>query len=205
MACKIFITGTDTDVGKTFISALLCSKWKANYWKPIQTGLETDQGDTSTVLDLVGRDLNYSSPALQYQKPLSPWRACVLENKPIIDISKITIPDGLDKSTLIIEGAGGVFVPITDKLITTDLIRHFDIPVIVVAKSELGTLNHTLLTVEHLKNNNVKILGVILNGDINNDNAEALKKYGVNIIAQIPRATSIREVEHLIPDLQNTI
>jgi len=85
------------------------------------------------------------------------------------------------------------------------LIRHFDIPVIVVAKSELGTLNHTLLTVEHLKNNNVKILGVILNGDINNDNAEALKKYGVNIIAQIPRATSIREVEHLIPDLQNTI
>lgn len=205
MAIKLFITGTDTDVGKTFISALLCKRWSAGYWKPIQTGLESDPGDTKTVSELLGSSLVTSTPALEYQKPLSPWRAVELENREAIDIKNISVPKELEqnKEVLIIEGAGGVFVPITESLITTDLIQHFDCPVIVVARSELGTLNHTLLTIEHLKNRGVKVIGVVLNGDLNNDNSRTLEAFGVKILFQIPRASTLDEVEHLVPDLKD--
>lgn len=203
MVKRIFVTGTDTDVGKTFISALLCKRWSASYWKPIQTGLESDVGDTKTVSDLLGAQLVTAPPALEYQKPLSPWRATVLEDAEPIDIQEITVPQIIEEQSdaLIIEGAGGVYVPITENLITTDLIKHFDCPVIVVARSELGTLNHTLLTIEHLKNRGVKILGVVLNGNLNDDNAKTLKSYGVKIICEIPKESTFEKVEHLVPDL----
>ncbi|CCH46728.1 hypothetical protein BN7_6325 [Wickerhamomyces ciferrii] len=203
MPKRIFITGTDTDVGKTFISALLVKKWKMAYWKPFQTGLNCDPGDTKTVTGLIGAELKTSSPAVELQLPLSPWRATVLESKSLIDLNTINIPNEIQDLPLIIEGAGGVQVPINDKQITTDLIKQFDVPVIVVARSELGTLNHTLLTIEHLQNRKVKVLGVILNGDINNDNADTLKAYGVNIICQIPKSKSLQEVEHLVPNLKD--
>lgn len=206
MTRKIFITGTDTDVGKTFISALLYKKWSTSYWKPIQTGLDSDDGDTKNVKKLIGKDLITAPPTFEYQLPLSPWRACVLEQRDSIDIEKITVPEKLIQDSnrpLIIEGAGGVFVPITENLITTDLIKQLDCPVIIVARSELGTLNHTLLTIEHLKQRNVKILGVILNGDLNLDNAETLRKFGVNIICQIPKAESLDDVLHLVPDFND--
>lgn len=205
MTKRIFITGTDTDVGKTFISALLCKKWLASYWKPFQTGLESDPGDTRTVKNLIGENLITAPPAVEYQMPLSPWRACVLEKREPIDIEAITIPGKVQEGSrpLIIEGAGGVFVPITERFITTDLVHQLNCPVIIVARSELGTLNHTLLTIEHLKQRQVKILGVILNGNLNSDNAETLQSYGVKILCQIPRAGSLDEVLHLVPDIND--
>jgi dethiobiotin synthase len=205
---NIFVTGTDTDVGKTFISALLVKRWNCDYWKPLQTGLDEDPGDCSTVERLLLESGQMPSqttihqPAHSYRKPLSPWRCTILENSPQIDIDTFTIPT--DKFT-IIEGAGGVLVPITKEATTIDLIKKFDIPTIVVARSTLGTLNHTLLTLEILKAAGVKVLGVILNGEINEDNALTLKELGVNIIAQIPKAKNLNEVVHRIPSLKSLI
>jgi dethiobiotin synthase len=202
---KIFVTGTDTDVGKTFISALLCKRWNANYWKPIQTGLETDPGDTATVSRLIGIKF-LQQPALTYQKPLSPWRAVVLEGREPIDLEQIKVPVFTDnEKPLIIEGAGGVYVPLTEKHITTDLIGSLKCPTIVVARSELGTLNHTLLTIEHLQNRHIPVLGVILNGNINEDNAEALRAFGVRILCQIPHADNLNDVVPLIPVLADVL
>jgi len=206
MVIAIFITGTDTDIGKTFVSAALVEKWNCNYWKPIQTGLSCDPGDTATVQKLVQRDKYFpclEKPAIEYQIPLSPYRCSVLEDKSEIDLTFIKIPQKFNNSSkpLIIEGAGGVFVPLTKKLITTDLIKHLHVPTIIVARSGLGTLNHTLLTIEHLKLHGVQILGVILNGDLNCDNRKCLEEFGVKVIAQIPRAATIKDVQQFIPDL----
>lgn len=202
---KIFVTGTDTDVGKTFISALLCKRWNANYWKPIQTGLETDFGDTATVSQLLRTHCS-QQPALVYQKPLSPWRAVVLEGREPIELKQIEVPEFAEnEKPIIIEGAGGVYVPLTEKLITTDLIEYLKCPTIVVARSGLGTLNHTLLTIEHLRSRHICVLGVILNGDINEDNAQALMAFGVRILCKIPQADSMDDVVSLIPALADVL
>lgn len=189
----VFITGTDTDVGKTFVSALLTKAWDANYWKPIQTGLESCQGDTETVKQLTNfPEDRFERPQVELDIPLSPWRAALKENKPQIEVSEIKIPPKYLNSSkpLIIEGAGGLFVPINETEITTDLILHLDIPVIFVARSGLGTINHTLLSLEHLKNRGINKVFVVMNGPINKDNAEAIEKFskGIKIIANIPHS-----------------
>lgn len=186
----VFITGTDTDVGKTVISALLTKAWDANYWKPIQTGLNCDPGDTATVKQLTGLpEERFLKPEVELQVPLSPWRACVAENIPPIE-KKFTLPPLNEESDrpLIIEGAGGLYVPIDSKRITTDIIRELDVPVILVARSGLGTLNHTLLSIEHLLNRNVKVLGVILNGEPDLDNAKTIEHFcPVPVLFSIPK------------------
>ncbi|KHC70805.1 dethiobiotin synthase [Candida albicans SC5314] len=206
----VFITGTDTDVGKTFISALLTKAWDANYWKPIQTGLESCQGDTETVQKLTNlSEDRFERPQIELNIPLSPWRAAIKENKPQTKVNEIAIPAKFLNSSrpLIIEGAGGLYVPINETEITTDLILHFDIPVILVARSGLGTINHTLLSLEHLKNRGIHKVYVVMNGPINTDNAEAIKRFskGIKIIANIPHSKS-NEIESLfsyVPSLDS--
>ncbi|KAG0682705.1 dethiobiotin synthase [Pichia californica] len=215
MTTPIFITGTDTDIGKTFISALLIEAWGCNYWKPIQTGLDSDPGDTFTIKKLLEQSLGVPKtttifqPQLEYMKPLSPWRCTILENKPSINIEELKFPATKDNLTgskyTIVEGAGGILVPINKTSYTTDIIKHLDASVIIVARSELGTLNHTLMTVEILKQNKIPILGVILNGDINNDNALTLSELNVKIIAQIPKANSLKDVVDLVPALETIL
>ena len=105
----VFITGTDTDVGKTFISALFTKAWDANYWKPIQTGLESCQGDTETVQELTNLlEDRFERPQIELNIPLSPWRAAIKENKPQTKVNEIAIPAKFLNSSrpLIIEGAG---------------------------------------------------------------------------------------------------
>lgn len=205
---NIFVTGTDTDVGKTFISALLVKKWDCEYWKPLQTGLDEDPGDCFTVQRLLdeshteSKNIKIHQPALSFRKPLSPWRCTVLENTPEIDIDSFIVPT--NKFTLI-EGAGGILVPIAKDRTTIDLIKKVNTPTIVVARSGLGTLNHTLLTLQVLNDSNVDVLGVILNGELNDDNATTLRELGVNIIAEIPPAKTLNDVLHLIPPLDNLI
>lgn len=203
---NIFVTGTDTDVGKTFISALLVKKWNCEYWKPLQTGLDEDPGDCATVQRLLNEsnaeftNIKIHQPALSFRKPLSPWRCTVLENTPQIDVDSLTVPT--DKVT-VIEGAGGILVPITKDRTTIDLIKKFNTPTIIVARSGLGTLNHTLLTLQVLKDANIDVLGVVLNGKTNKDNTTTLKELGVNIIAEIPPATTLNDVIHLVPSLSS--
>ncbi|KAL6450395.1 bioCD Biotin biosynthesis bifunctional protein BioCD [Candida maltosa Xu316] len=206
----VFITGTDTDVGKTFISALFTKAWNANYWKPIQTGLESDQGDTKTVQQLTNiPEDRFEKPQVELNFPLSPWRAATKENKPQTKVNEIEIPAKFLNSArpLIIEGAGGLYVPINETEITTDLILHFDVPVILVARSGLGTINHTLLSLEHLKNHGVHKVYLVMNGPINADNVEAIEKFaeGVKVIASIPHSKS-NEIDSLlsyVPSLES--
>ncbi|KAK6455918.1 dethiobiotin synthetase [Scheffersomyces xylosifermentans] len=198
----IFVTGTDTDVGKTFIASLLTKCWNCNYWKPIQTGTESDVGDTYTVKSTTGLDSDhFSPPGFAFMKPLSPWRAALIEGKNV-EVSDIRIPQNFLESerSLIIEGAGGPYVPINDTDIMTDLALALSCGVILVSRSGLGTLNHTLLCLEHFKHRGVRVLGVILNGDVNQDNATVIETLGqVPILCQVPVANSIDDVMHLVP------
>ena len=126
----VFVTGTDTDVGKTFVSTLLVHKWKASYWKPVQTGIESDQGDSETLKKFEAAASTWQprifTPTYELQKPLSPLQA--MEYEPEVDIKLLDFvaPEEWGaEDPLVVEGAGGVCVPITRKLeITTDLIKH---------------------------------------------------------------------------------
>ncbi|SCU85692.1 LAFA_0D17172g1_1 [Lachancea sp. 'fantastica'] len=212
----VFVTGTDTDIGKTFTSALLAQKWEANYWKPIQTGLDSDPGDTKTVADFCkGRKHtpHFFNPRYALQKPLCPLDAMRFEPEYDIQLSDFTIPKERADQPLIVEGAGGIYVPITKKLeITTHLIKRLQettqrpIQIVVVARSGLGTLNHTLLTLEHLNRAGLEkhVAGCILNGPENPDNVATLKAYGANVLAEVKHCSSEDDITAAIaaiPDL----
>lgn len=182
---RIFVTGTDTNIGKTIVCSWLCIHTGYSYYKPIQTGLVLDS-DSKTLLTLA-KTMIYP-PVYEYNQPLSPHLAASI-NHDEIDVNKIRLP--LDNN-LIVEGAGGVLVPLNDKLLMIDLIKKFDIPTIIVASSLLGTINHTLLTIEALRSRNINILGVIMNGPLNDDNKKAIEYYAkVPVIAQIPKIVKI--------------
>ncbi|CDO91669.1 unnamed protein product [Kluyveromyces dobzhanskii CBS 2104] len=207
----IFVTGTGTDVGKTFVSSLLVHKWKANYWKPIQTGLESDTGDTETISRFPNEITDWKPklfpPRFQMKKPLSPFNAMEFEANIDISLSDFCIPPAeyLGSEVLVVEGAGGLFVPITKKLeITTDLIHSLverypqhEVGILVVANSGLGTLNHTMLTVEHLNNHGLRdnFLGCILNGRPNKINADTLRLFGVKIFCEVDRCETKEDME----------
>lgn len=216
----VFVTGTDTDVGKTFVSTLLVHKWKAAYWKPVQTGIESDQGDSETLKNFKIAASTWQppifTPTYALQKPLSPLQA--MEYEPNVDIRLLdfVVPEEWStENPLVVEGAGGVCVPITRKLeITTDLIKHLietsghPVYVVVVARSGLGTLNHTLLTWNHLCDNGLRshLFGVILNGEPNEGNVQALKKFGVNIMAQVAQCTTAHDQDmtlHELPSVES--
>lgn len=211
MVRAVFVTGTDTDVGKTFVSAVLVKAWESNYWKPFQTGLDSDPGDTKTVKLLIKLSGDhFEAPQINLATPLSPWRAAIKDGENLVTVDEIKIPESLAKSSrpLVVEGAGGLFVPINDKEITTDLIQHLDLPVILVARSTLGTINHTLLSIEHLKRRGVLNIKVILNGELNEDNAITIQHFSPDtpIIAQIPHLEDmdVEQLSKLIPDF-NTL
>jgi dethiobiotin synthase len=180
---KIFITGTDTDVGKTIISALLVLGLGARYWKPIQSGTE-EPADAQKIQKMTGLEEEYFLPETYMLKaPLSPHLAARLE-RVTIDLNEIVLPD--IEGPLIVEGAGGVMVPINDRHFMLDLMKKLSLPVLIVARSTLGTINHTLLTVDKLRHAGLEISGVVLNGPQNSGNKEAIEKYGrVNVLAEV--------------------
>lgn len=187
-----FVTGTDTDVGKTFISTLLTKLLNGIYWKPIQTGLSCDQGDTKTVCQLAEiSSEHYLPPLIELQAPLSPEEAAKLEQYEI----KPEIFNGISlnpEKKYIVEGAGGVLVPIAKHYLMIDLMKTINLPVIIVARTKLGTLNHTLMTIEVLRNKKITIAGVILNGALNKTCKEFIESYGkVKILGEIPQLPDI--------------
>jgi dethiobiotin synthase len=180
---KIFVTGTDTDVGKTIISALLVLGLGARYWKPIQSGTE-EPTDAQKIQKITGLDKKYFLPeTYKLRAPLSPHLAARLDGV-CIDLNDICLPEC--KGSLIVEGAGGVMVPINEKHFMLDLMKKLSLPVLIVARSTLGTINHTLLTVDKLRQAGLEILGVVLNGPQNSGNKESIEKYGrVNVLAEV--------------------
>ncbi|WP_396178373.1 dethiobiotin synthase [Flavobacterium sp.] len=160
---KLFITGIGTDVGKTVVSAIVTQALEADYWKPIQAG-DLDHSDTHKVKAFVSNDkTTFFENSYALNTPASPHYAATIDGV-TIDIQKITEPK--TKNHLVIEGAGGLFVPINDKETIADLIRP-DYKVIVVSRHYLGSINHTLLTLEALKNLNIQVAGIIFNGQKN--------------------------------------
>lgn len=192
---RIFITGTDTNVGKTVISAWLSYHLKASYWKPVQSGT-IEGSDSITVSNLSGATTFQEVYALQ--APLSPHLAASMEGIEI-NLGKIVPP--ITDNSLIIEGAGGVLAPLNNKQTILDLIDHLKVPTIVVAKSTLGTINHTCLTLEALRARSLPVLGVIMNGPCNPDNKQAIEHFGkTKVLAEIePLSVVTKETIARIP------
>ncbi len=184
---KIFITGTDTGVGKTFIAGLLCMRFNCAYFKPIQTGEDSD----SKYIKSIFKVRTYPE-VYQYSAPISPHIAAAMQNDEI-DISTIHLPN---EERLIIEGVGGLMVPLNKERLVIDLIKHLGIPVILVSRTEIGTINHTLLSIEALRTRGIEILGVVLNGNANPHNTESIRYYGnVRILAEIPILSAVTDCE----------
>ena len=183
---KIFISGSDTNIGKTLISAWLCQHSHYDYFKPIQTGCISDS-DSLTVKTLSPHTIVHPE-SYRFKLPLSPHLAARAEDAEI-NIQTIQCPK---TPNLLIEGAGGLLVPINRQILMIDLIAHLNIGVILVVSSKLGTINHSLLSIEALRARKIPILGVILSGPLNSDNAESIHTYGqVEILAQVPNFDNI--------------
>ena len=181
----IFITGTDTGIGKTVVAACLVRHWAMEYWKPVQTGLATEPGDTQTVLHLAGiRPEQCHQPSYEFQAPLSPEAAAELEDCSVA-LDNLILPDS--RAPIVVEGAGGVLVPLGGGALMADLMRALELPVVLVARSTLGTINHTLLSLEALRRREIPILGVVLCGEPNLSNRAAIERYGeVAVLAELP-------------------
>lgn len=159
----IFITGIGTDVGKTVASAIITEALAADYWKPIQAG-DLDYGDTHKIERFISNKKTVFHPnAYALNTPASPHYAAEIDGI-TIDLKKIKRPQ--TKNHLVIEGAGGLLVPLNNSETILDLIQPND-QVVVVSRHYLGSINHTLLTYEVLKQHKINVLGVVFSGDEN--------------------------------------
>ena len=179
---KLFITGIGTDVGKTVASAIVVEALQADYWKPIQAG-DLDFSDTHKVKSQISNTKTQFHPnAYALNTPASPHYAAQLDGIVIV-LKKITEPK--TDNHLVIEGAGGILVPLNDSDCIIDLIQK-DYKVIVVSRHYLGSINHTLLTIEALKSRKISVAGIIFSGDENKATEEIiLKKSGAKFIGRI--------------------
>ena len=182
---RLIVGGTDTDVGKTVVSALLVQGLGACYWKPVQSGLAegSDSQWVQTMLSLPPERLLKESYRLQ--APVSPHWAAEQEQV-VIDPNRLSLPSG--DGPLVVETAGGVMTPLGRDWLQIDQICHWGLPLVLVARSGLGTLNHTLLSLEALRHRSIPVLGLVLNGPLHPDNPRTLEQLGgVPVLAQLPR------------------
>ncbi len=181
----LFVTGTDTGIGKTVVSAaLLTQAAGAHYWKPVQTGIEEDD-DAAEVARLTGVAPT-EAPAYRLRNPVSPHLAAARAGVRI-DLDWLTAWTTEDQHVWVVEGAGGVLVPLNDDTLTVVLIKRLALPALIVARSALGTINHTLLTLEALRSRSITIAGVVMVGEANIDNRTAVEHYGQVKVAEVPR------------------
>jgi len=178
----IVITGTDTGIGKTIFAAGLAAAIGATYWKPIQSGLDGEASDSETVLRLGVRHV--LPEAYRLTEPLSPHRAAELDGISI-DPARLTLREVSDR--LVIEGAGGLLVPVTRNLLYADLFARWGAPVVLVARTALGTINHSLLSIEAMRRRGLAILGIAFVGDANEDNEATIAALGgVKRLGRLP-------------------
>ena len=175
---RIMVAGIGTDVGKTIVSAILTTLLNGDYWKPIQCG-DKENSDTVTVKRWLDTTIHaIHPPAYSLKAPLSPHHAARLENT-LIRLDSITLPQ--TTRPLIIEGVGGILVPLAPNILSIDLFESWDCKWVIVSKHYLGSINHTLLTIEVLKKLCLPILGIIFNGEHNPDSESAILE-----ISQVP-------------------
>lgn len=186
MSRGLFVTGTDTGVGKTVLSALLCAALDAVYWKPIQTGT-VDGTDRETVMRIAGIGEHRTRPeAYTFRPPVSPHLAAARDGVEI-NLERLEIPVNIRNEPFVVEGAGGVLVPINQKEFMLDLMARLKLPALLAARSSLGTINHSLLSLRALRSAGISVRGVVLIGEPNHDNRAAIEQYGqVQVIGEIP-------------------
>lgn len=182
---RLFITGTDTGIGKTLLAAMLVAGLEAYYWKPVQSG--TEEGtDTEWIRGKTGLPADRFFPeTYRFRGAVSPHAAAALEDV-TVDMSVFRMPDLEFSAHLIIEGAGGLMVPLGDRWLVIDLIKQLNVPVLLVARSGLGTINHTLLSLEKMRGYGIDVFGVVMNGPKDESNRKAVEHFGkVRVLAQI--------------------
>lgn len=184
MTSALIVTGTDTGIGKTVFSAGLTLALCASYWKPVQSGLDGET-DSETVARLTGRPV--LPEAYRLREPASPHFSAMLEG---VEIRPIPLPEVA--GPLVIEGAGGTLVPLGGKRLYADQMAEWQVPVIVVARTGLGTINHSLLTIEALHTRRVPVLGMVFVGEEVRDSQDTICR-----IVDVP---SLGRLPH-IPDL----
>lgn len=202
MTDALFITGTDTNVGKTVLSALLVAALDAVYWKPIQTGA-SEGTDRRAVIRWAGVPESQTLAEFYcFDPPVSPHLAAE-KSGVTIEIGEIPRPDLTSGKSLIVEGAGGILAPINNTESMLDLIWHLNMPVIVAARSGLGTINHTRLTVHALRTSGIRMIGVVMIGEENKDNERAVEHFAaVPVIGRIPMLKTIDR--HALLDVYRT-
>jgi len=180
---EFFVTGTDTGIGKTLVSGMLMSALDATYWKPIQAGLD-EETDTEFVQRVSKAEPDRIIPErYRLETPMSPHAAADID-KVQIELNDFELPE-YKTEHLIVEGAGGLIVPINWKETVLDVIERLNLPVLLVARSSLGTLNHTLLSLEALRNRGIEVFAVILNGEKHPSNKETIEKFGEVAVFEI--------------------
>lgn len=190
---KLFVTGTDTDVGKTIFSAALVGALGASYWKPIQAG-SLERSDSDRVRELSGLSpLKVLGEAYRLTAPCSPHRAAELDSLRI-DPDRLRLPDA---DPLVVEGAGGLMVPVTREALMIDLVARWTLPVVLVARTALGTINHSLLSIEALRARSVPLLGIAFVGEPKPDSEKIICKLGrTKRLGRLPLLDRI-DKEHL--------
>ncbi|HUE65497.1 MAG TPA: dethiobiotin synthase [Rhizomicrobium sp.] len=176
---RFVVTGTDTNIGKTVFSAGLCGLLGASYWKPVQSGLDGPT-DSDVVAALSGAPI--VPEVYRFKLPASPHQAA-MEEGVTIDPDSLVLPDG----PLVIEGAGGLMVPLTRETLFIDVFARWRIPMILCARTRLGTINHTLLSVEAIRSRDIPLLGVAFIGDANDESEQVIAEIGkVKRLGRLP-------------------
>lgn len=189
MSQQYIVTGIGTDVGKTVVSAILSEALKATYWKPIQAG-DLDNSDSIKVNKWTTDNVNILEERFRLNSPMSPHAAAAIDG---IEIQIRDIQKPVIEGNLIIEGAGGIMVPINEKGDTyLDVFEELKLPVIIISKNYLGSINHTLMTIEMIQSRGIEIKGIIFSG-ISNEATESiiLSKTKLKCLARIPEATEV--------------
>lgn len=170
----IIVVGIGTEIGKTIASAILVKALKTNYWKPVQSG-NLEDSDSLAIETLVGAMPGEIFPnTYNFKNPLSPHTAAELENRKI-ELSRFKLPHS--NKTTIVELAGGLMVPLNDRETNLDLIKRLNLPVVLVSKNYLGSINHTILTYELLKREQIPCMGIIFNGEPNPSGEKFILNY----------------------------
>ncbi len=183
MSHGFVITGTDTGIGKTLFAAALSGYLKAAYWKPVQAGLES--GGDSAIVAALAPEAQILPEAYHLTTACSPHQAAALDGC-IIDVALLKLPNS--DRTLVIEGAGGVLVPLNENLVFADVFAMWNLPVILVARTTLGTINHSLLSIEALRARSIAVHGIIFSGDTNAKSEEIICQMGkVRHLGNLPQ------------------